>query len=60
MHPEVQDYLKTRAKGRKAGKAMLLMFDEQKEQRAKKQGMEIMFPSANMRKLSDNKVKTKR
>jgi hypothetical protein len=60
MHPEVQNYLKTRSKGRKAGKAMFLMFDEQTEKLAKKQGLEIMFPSAKMRTFLDNKVNTNR
>jgi len=60
MHPEVQDYLKARSKGRKAGKAMFLMFDEQTEKLAKKQGLEIMFPSAKMRNFLDNKVNTNR
>jgi hypothetical protein len=60
MHPEVQDFLKTRAKGRKAGKAMFLMFDEETEQLAKKQGLEIMFPPAKMRTFLDNKVNTNR
>lgn len=60
MHPEVQDFLKTRAKGRKAGKAMFLMFDEQTEKLAKKQGLEIMFPPAKMRTFLDNKVNTNR
>jgi hypothetical protein len=60
MHPEVQDYLKTRSKGRNAGKAMFLMFDEQTEKLAKKQGLEIMFPSAKMRNFLDNKVNTNR
>ncbi|MFT7588320.1 MAG: biotin carboxylase [Limisphaerales bacterium] len=60
MHPEVQDYLKTRAKGKKAGKAMFLMFDAKTEKLAKKQGLEIMFPSAKMRTFMDNKVNTNR
>ncbi|MFT4679310.1 MAG: biotin carboxylase [Litorivivens sp.] len=60
MHPEVQDFLKTRAKGRKAGKAMFLMFDEQTEKLAKKRGLEIMFPSSKMRTFLDNKVNTNR
>ena len=29
QHPEVQDYLKTRSKGKKAGKVMCLMFDKE-------------------------------
>jgi biotin carboxylase len=60
QHPEVQDYLKTRSKGKKAGKVMFLMFDEQTEKLAKKQGLEIMFPSAKMRTFMDNKVNTNR
>lgn len=60
QHPEVQDYLKTRSKGKKAGKVMFLMFDEQTEKLAKKLGLEIMFPSAKMRNFMDNKVNTNR
>ncbi len=60
QHPEVQDYLKTRKKGNKTGKAMFLMFDEQTEKLAKKLGLEIMFPPAKMRTFMDNKVNTNR
>lgn len=60
QHPEVQDYLKTRSSGKKAGKAMFLMFDEKTEKLAKQQGLEIMFPSAKMRTFMDNKVNTNR
>ena len=60
QHPEVQDYLKTRKKGKGAGKAMFLMFDEKTEKLAKKLGLEIMFPSAKMRNFMDNKVNTNR
>lgn len=60
QHPEVQDYLTTRKKGKTAGKAMFLMFDEQTEKLAKKLGLEIMFPSAKMRNFMDNKVNTNR
>jgi biotin carboxylase len=60
QHPEVQDYLKTRSKGKKAGKAMFLMFDEKTEKLAKKLGLQIMFPSAKMRTFMDNKVNTNR
>lgn len=60
QHPEVQDFLKTRSKGKKAGKAMFLMFDDKTEALAKKQGLEIMFPSAKMRTFMDNKVNTNR
>ncbi len=60
QHPEVQDYLKTRTKGKKAGKAMFLMFDNKTEKLAKKLGLEVMFPTAKMRSFLDNKVNTNR
>ncbi|MFT5724542.1 MAG: putative ATP-grasp superfamily ATP-dependent carboligase [Bacteroidia bacterium] len=60
QHPEVKDYLTTRKTGKKAGKAMFLMFDKQTEKLAKKLGLEIMFPSAKMRTFMDNKVNTNR
>ncbi len=60
QHPEVQDYLKTRSQGKKAGKAMFLMFDEKTEKLAKKLGLKIMFPPAKMRNFMDNKVNTNR
>lgn len=60
QHPEVQDHLKTRSKGKKAGKAMFLMFDDKTEKLAKKLGLEVMFPSAKMRNFMDNKVNTNR
>jgi len=60
QHPEVQDYIKTRSKGKKAGKAMFLMFDEKTEKLAKKMGLQIMFPTAKMRNFMDNKVNTNR
>lgn len=60
QHPEVQDYLTTRKKGKSPGKAMFLMFDEKTEKLAKKLGLQIMFPSAKMRNFMDNKVNTNR
>jgi len=60
QHPEVQNYIKTRTKGKDAGKVMFLMFDETTEKLAKKLGLEIMFPSAKMRNFMDNKVNTNR
>lgn len=60
QHPEVQNYLKTRTKGKTVGKVMFLMFDEKTEALAKKLGLEIMFPSAKMRNFMDNKVNTNR
>jgi hypothetical protein len=60
QHPEVKDYIKTRTHGKKAGKVMFLMFDEKTEFLAKKLGLEVMFPTAKMRNLLDNKVNTNR
>jgi biotin carboxylase len=60
QHPEVQDYLKTRSVDGRAGKAMFLMFNEETERLAAKLGLEIMFPSAEMRTFLDNKVNTNR
>src|SRR5690606_27977605 len=60
QHPEVQDYLKTRSVDGKAGKAMFLMFNEKTEKLAKKLGLEIMFPKAEMRNFLDNKINTNR
>ncbi len=59
-HPEVQDYIKTRSVDGRAGKAMFLMFNEKTEELAKKLGLEIMFPTAEMRTFLDNKVNTNR
>jgi glutathione synthase/RimK-type ligase-like ATP-grasp enzyme len=60
QHPEVKDYLNARKKGKSAGKAMFLMFDENTEKLAKKLGLEIMFPPAKMRTFMDNKINTNR
>ncbi len=56
-HKEVVDYIRSRGKG---GKAMLLMFDKKTEELAKNLGLEICFPSAEMRSYMDNKVNTNR
>lgn len=60
QHPEVQDYIKSRAVNGNAGKVMFLMFNEKTESLAKKLGLEVMFPSAKMRTEMDNKVNTNR
>ncbi|MDH3246103.1 MAG: biotin carboxylase [Saprospiraceae bacterium] len=60
QHPEVQEYLASRKKGKTTGKAMFLMFDEKTEKLAKKLGLQIMFPTAKMRTFMDNKVNTNR
>lgn len=59
-HPEVQNYIKSRAVNGDSGKVMFLMFNEKTEALAKKLGLEVMFPSAEMRTLMDNKVNTNR
>lgn len=60
QHPEVQDYIRRRSKDGNAGKAMFLMFDEKSEELAEKLGLQIIFPSAEMRNDMDNKVNTNR
>lgn len=59
-HKEVSDYLKRRAKADKKGKALFLMFNEKTEKLAEQQGLEVCFPSAEMRTWLDNKVNTNR
>lgn len=60
QHPEVQEYILSRKKGKNAGKVMFLMFDEKTEELAEKLGLEIVFPSAELRNYMDNKVNTNR
>jgi hypothetical protein len=61
QHPEVQEFIKLRANGKKkAGKVMFLMFNDKTEKLCKELGLEIMFPSAKMRTAMDNKVNTNR
>ncbi|MEO5584066.1 MAG: biotin carboxylase, partial [Flavobacteriales bacterium] len=59
-HSEVKDYIEKRKKGKSAGKALFLMFDEETEKRARKLGLDVIFPSAKMRTFMDNKVNTNR
>ena len=56
-HKEVVDYIRSRGDG---GKALFLMFDEKTEELAKSLGLEVCFPSAEMRNFMDNKVNTNR
>ncbi len=60
VHSEVRDFIESRKKNAKAGKAMFLMFDAKTEALAKKAGLEVIFPSAKMRTFMDNKVNTNR
>jgi len=59
-HPEVINYIKSRSVNGKAGKALFLMFDEKTEQLAKAIGLDVCFPSAQLRSFLDNKVNTNR
>ena len=59
-HPEVRNFITSRAKGGNSGLALFLMFDKKTEELAKGLGLEIMFPTAEMRMFMDNKVNTNR
>src|SRR6201997_20834 len=59
-HPEVINYIKSRSVNGKAGKVLFLMFDEKTEQLAKVIGLDVCFPSAQLRSFLDNKVNTNR
>src|SRR6201993_1277380 len=59
-HPEVINYIKSRSVNGEMGKALFLMFDEKTEQLAKNLGLEVCFPSAQLRSFLDNKVNTNR
>jgi len=59
-HKEVVDYIKSRKINGTAGKALFLMFDEKTEELARKNGLEVCFPPAEMRTSMDNKVNTNR
>ncbi len=59
-HPEVINYIKKNKKKGQKDKALFLMFDEKTEAMARKLGLEITFPSAELRNSLDNKVNTNR
>ncbi len=56
-HKEVVDYIRSRGDH---GKALYLMFDSRTEELSKKLGLDVAFPSAEMRISMDNKVNTNR
>lgn len=56
-HKEVIDYIRTRGTG---GKAVFLFFDEETEALCKELGLEVCFPSAELRRAVDNKVEATR
>lgn len=60
QHKEVIDFISKNKKRKKAGKVLFLMFDEKTEALAKKLGLELCFPSADLRNFMDNKVNTNR
>ncbi len=60
QHPEVIKYINSRAVNGQKGKALFLMFDEKTEALAKAIGLEVCFPSAQLRTFLDNKVNTNR
>jgi carbamoylphosphate synthase large subunit len=60
QHQEVEAFIKKNKVGKKAGKALFLMFDEKTEKLAKKLGLELIFPTAKLRTFMDNKVNTNR
>jgi carbamoylphosphate synthase large subunit len=59
-HPEVINYIQSRSVNGENGKALFLMFDEKTEQLAKNIGLDVCFPSAQLRSFLDNKVNTNR
>ncbi len=60
QHPEVIEYINSRAVNGQKGKALFLMFDERTEELAKAIGLDVCFPSAKLRSFLDNKVNTNR
>jgi len=56
-HKDVVDYIRARGPG---GKAVFLFFDEETEALCKELGLEVCFPSAELRRAVDNKVEATR
>ncbi len=59
-HPEVIDFIKSRSVNGHPGKALFLMFNEKTEELAKAIGLDVCFPSSELRTFLDNKVNTNR
>lgn len=57
QHKEVIDYVDYRGPG---GKAVFLMFDQETERLCKEIGLDVWFPSADLRQKMDNKIETVR
>lgn len=60
QHPQVIELIKSNTVDGKTGKALFLMFDSTTEQLAKELGLEVCFPTAQLRSFLDNKVNTNR
>jgi hypothetical protein len=60
QHPEVIDYITSRSVNGNMGKALFLMFNEKTELLAKNLGLDVCFPSSQLRSFLDNKVNTNR
>ncbi len=56
-HKEVIDYIRARGPG---GKAVFLFFDEETEALCRELGLEVCFPSAELRRAVDNKIEATR
>ncbi|REK03859.1 MAG: biotin carboxylase [Acidobacteria bacterium] len=56
-HPEVREYIQSRGS---SGKALFLFFDDEIEQLCEELGLEVCFPSAQLRTEIDNKINTTR
>ena len=57
QHKEVIDFIERRGPG---GHAVFLMFDEETEDHCRELGLDIWFPSAELRSRVDNKIETVR
>ena len=57
QHKEVIDFIEKRGPG---GKAVFLMFNEETEELCKELGLDVWFPSAELRSEVDNKIETVR
>ncbi len=60
QHKEVVDYIRGRADGSEAGRAVFLFFDEETEELCEQLGVEICFPKANLRRMVDDKISATR
>jgi D-alanine-D-alanine ligase-like ATP-grasp enzyme len=57
QHKEVIDFIESKGPG---GKAVFLMFNEETEALCEELGLEVWFPSAELRERVDNKIETVR